>query len=45
VVAAWLLAARQTGSGPRTGSHPPGGEPIPPAHRSLHDSIDRALAQ
>jgi membrane associated rhomboid family serine protease len=44
VVAAWLLAQRQTG--PRSGGRPPrGGDGIPAAHRSLHDSIDRALAQ
>ncbi len=40
VVAAWLLAGRRDGSRPRGG-----GDPVPPAHRPLHDSIDRALAQ
>jgi membrane associated rhomboid family serine protease len=40
VIAAWLLAARQTTL------RPPGdGDLVPPAHRPLHDSIDRALAQ
>jgi membrane associated rhomboid family serine protease len=44
VVAAWLLAARQPGRDP--GSRPPGGgERHPPAHRPVHDAIDRALAQ
>jgi membrane associated rhomboid family serine protease len=43
VIAAWLLAQRQTG---RSGSRPPhDGDGIPSAHRPLHDSIDRALAQ
>ncbi|MGZ4299684.1 MAG: rhomboid family intramembrane serine protease [Solirubrobacteraceae bacterium] len=42
VVAAWLLAGRQPGRD--TGSRPPGdGERHPPAHRPLHDSLDRAL--
>jgi len=42
VVAAWLLAGRQA-----TGSRPPrdGGGEHPPAHRPVHDAIDRALAQ
>jgi membrane associated rhomboid family serine protease len=39
VVAAWLLA-RQTPSRP-----PGGGGRVPPAHRPVHDAIDRALAQ
>jgi membrane associated rhomboid family serine protease len=44
VIAAYLLAQRQTG--PRSGSRPPrDGDGIPSAHRPLHDSIDRALAQ
>jgi membrane associated rhomboid family serine protease len=44
VIAAYLLAQRQTG--PRSGSRPPrDGDGIPSAHRHLHDSIDRALAQ
>jgi membrane associated rhomboid family serine protease len=41
VIAAWLLAAR------RNGARPPrddGGQ-HPPAHRPVHDAIDRALAQ
>jgi membrane associated rhomboid family serine protease len=42
VVAAWLLAGRQVGSRPPNRGD---GDPIPPAHRPLHDSIDRALAQ
>jgi membrane associated rhomboid family serine protease len=41
VVAAWLLAGRQTTSGPPRGD---GGAPAP-AHRPVHDAIDRALAQ
>ena len=42
VVAAWLLAGRQAGR--NRGSRPPGeGELPPPAHRPLHDSLDRAL--
>ena len=42
VVAAWVLAGRQPGRDP--GSRPPGdGERHPPAHRPLHDSLDRAL--
>jgi membrane associated rhomboid family serine protease len=40
VIAAWLLAARETTSRP-----PRDGDPVEPAHRPLHDSIDRALAQ
>jgi membrane associated rhomboid family serine protease len=40
VIAAWLLATRGSGSRP-----PRDGDPVPPAHRPLHDSIDRALAQ
>jgi hypothetical protein len=44
VVAAWLLAGRQPDR--NTGSRPPGGgERHPPAHRPVHDAIDRALAQ
>jgi membrane associated rhomboid family serine protease len=44
VIAAWLLAAR--GAGPGSGSRPPrDGDAIPSAHRPIHDSIDRALAQ
>jgi membrane associated rhomboid family serine protease len=39
VVAAWVLAGRQAGRDPR----PPGGERQPPAHRPLHESLDRAL--
>ena len=38
VVAAWLLAGRR---GARTG---PGDDEHPPAHRALHESLDRALA-
>jgi membrane associated rhomboid family serine protease len=41
VIAAWLLAAR------RNSARPPrddGGQ-HPPAHRPVHDAIDRALAQ
>jgi membrane associated rhomboid family serine protease len=41
VIAAWLLAGRKT----TPGSPPPDGDRVPPAHRPLHDSIDRALAQ
>jgi membrane associated rhomboid family serine protease len=37
VVAAWLLAGRDAGS------RPPDGERHPPAHRPLHESLDRAL--
>jgi membrane associated rhomboid family serine protease len=44
VVAAWLLAGRHTASRPPRGGGDAGGE-HPPAHRPLHDSIDRALAQ
>jgi membrane associated rhomboid family serine protease len=40
VIAAWLLAGRQTRRGDRGD-----GDGVPPAHRPLHDSIDRALAQ
>jgi membrane associated rhomboid family serine protease len=40
VIAAWLLAGRRTGR-----AAPPGGEEHPPAHRPLHESLDRALAQ
>ncbi|HEX3688345.1 MAG TPA: rhomboid family intramembrane serine protease [Solirubrobacteraceae bacterium] len=43
VIAAWLLAGRQAGRG--RGGDGGGGDPVPPAHRPLHDSIDRALAQ
>ena len=44
VVAAWVLAGRQSGRTP--GSRPPGdGKRQPPAHRPLHDSLDRALTQ
>jgi membrane associated rhomboid family serine protease len=44
VIAAWLLARRQTAAG--TGPRPPhDGEEHPSAHRPVHDSIDRALAQ
>jgi membrane associated rhomboid family serine protease len=44
VIAAWLLARRQAGAG--SGPRPPhDGEQHPPAHRPLHDTIDRALAQ
>ncbi len=39
VIAAWLLA-RQSPSRP-----PRGGDPVPAAHRPVHDAIDRALAQ
>jgi membrane associated rhomboid family serine protease len=42
VVAAWLLAGRRARDSDR--SQPPG-EDHPPAHRPLHDSLDRALAQ
>jgi membrane associated rhomboid family serine protease len=41
VVAAWLLAGRQTTSGPPRRDR---GAPAP-AHRPVHDAIDRALAQ
>ena len=43
VVAAWLLAGRDTGS--RSPRDPRGGdgERHPPAQRPLHDSLDRAL--
>jgi membrane associated rhomboid family serine protease len=41
VVAAWLLAGRQSGRGNQP--HSPGGETHPPAHRPLHESLDRAL--
>jgi membrane associated rhomboid family serine protease len=43
VIAAWLLAGRQVTSG----SRPPrdDGEEHPPAHRPVHDAIDRALVQ
>jgi membrane associated rhomboid family serine protease len=44
VVAAWLLADRQTGQGHRDDGDPhPGGRGS--THRPLHDSVDRALAQ
>ncbi len=39
VIAAWLLAGRRAGR-----AAPPGGEQHPPAHRPLHESLDRALA-
>jgi membrane associated rhomboid family serine protease len=39
VVAAWVLAGRQAGRGPR----PPDGERQPPAHRPQHESLHRAL--
>ena len=45
VLAAWLLAGRQGARPPRgrdDGTELPGG---PPAHRPVHDAIDRALAQ
>jgi membrane associated rhomboid family serine protease len=45
VLAAWLLAGRQGARPPRgrdDGTEHPGG---PPAHRPVHDAIDRALAQ
>lgn len=44
VVAAWLLAGRRAG---RDGNRPrpPDGERHPPAHRPLHDSLDRALTR
>jgi membrane associated rhomboid family serine protease len=47
VIAAWLLAGRQTGSRPPrdddgSGGHPGGGRST---QRPLHDAIDRALAQ
>jgi membrane associated rhomboid family serine protease len=45
VIAAWLLAAHQTTSRPPDDVPPTHGEPVPSAHRPLHDSIDRALAQ
>jgi membrane associated rhomboid family serine protease len=44
VIAAWLLASRQTGSRPPHDGDPVGGQG-PAHHRPLHDSIDRALAQ
>jgi membrane associated rhomboid family serine protease len=47
VIAAWLLAGRQTQSGPRPprndGGEHQGGRGS--AHRPVHDAIDRALAQ
>ena len=44
VVAAWILAGRQAGR--NRGSRPPGdAERHPPAHRPMHDSLDRALTQ
>jgi membrane associated rhomboid family serine protease len=43
VIAAWLLAGRRDGSRPRGGRRD--GEEHPRAHRPLHESIDRALAQ
>lgn len=42
VVAAWLLAGREIGARPPDRRD---GEPVPPAHRPVHDAIDRALAQ
>lgn len=41
VVAAWLLAGRRPGRGNQP--RPPDGEAHPPAHRPLHESLDRAL--
>ncbi len=43
VVAAWVLAGRDTGSRPPRDPRPPDGERQPPAHRPLHESLDRAL--
>ena len=43
VVAAWLLAGRDTGSRPPRDPRGGDGERHPPAHRPLHDSLDRAL--
>jgi membrane associated rhomboid family serine protease len=43
VVAAWLLAGRQTATRPPRDGDGNGGQP--PAHRPVHDAIDRALAQ
>jgi membrane associated rhomboid family serine protease len=40
VVAAWLLAGRRAAGSGGT----PGRRQVPPAHRDLHDSLDRALA-
>ncbi len=47
VIAAWLLAGRRTGSHPpgRDGDDVAGGDRVVPAHRPVHDAIDRALAQ
>lgn len=43
VIAAWLLAGRQAASRPPRGRDD--GDQHPPAHRPVHDAIDRALAQ
>ena len=45
VIAAWLLASRQTGSRPPHDDDPVSGGRGSTHHRPLHDSIDRALAQ
>jgi membrane associated rhomboid family serine protease len=42
VIAAWLLASRRNAARP---PGPPRREEHPPAHRPVHDAIDRALAQ
>ncbi|HEY6526649.1 MAG TPA: rhomboid family intramembrane serine protease [Solirubrobacteraceae bacterium] len=44
VIAAWLLAGRQSASRRPGGGNGGGGAP-PPAHRPVHDAIDRALTQ
>ena len=44
VIAAWLLAGRRR-RGPRPPARRDDGEEHPPAHRPVHDAIDRALAQ
>ena len=43
VVAAWLLAGRDSGSRPPHDPRGGDGERQPPAHRPLHESLDRAL--
>jgi membrane associated rhomboid family serine protease len=43
VVAAWLLARRRAGG--RTGPSGGGGTEHPPAHRGVHESLDRVLAR
>ena len=45
VIAAWLLAGRQATRDRDRGSGSGSGGGHPPAHRPVHDAIDRALAQ